>query len=139
MTSPTTYAAFTAALAALTVTGVTRKFANPPAAVDTADLPALWPGLPSGTEPLMTFATGSGTSGGWPAMRCDLIVALEPVGQNTQAANYAATVAMLDNLSSTLRGNHIGRGPMTWAITANVQINVSGNLYWAVIATIEIR
>jgi hypothetical protein len=68
-------------------------------------------------------------------------VALEPVGQNTQSANYAVTVAMLDTLSTALRtpANHIGRGPMTWTITANVQVNVAGTLYWAVIATIEIR
>lgn len=133
----TSYAAFTTALAALSITGVKRKFTAPPASVDTADLPAIWPGLPSAIEPQMTFAT----PGGWPAMKCDLVVALEPVVQNTQSANYAATVAMLDTLSGVLRtpANHIGRGPMTWTITANVQINVSGNLYWAVIATVEVR
>jgi hypothetical protein len=135
MSSPTTFAAFTAALAGLTVTGVTRQFANPPASISTADLPALWPGLPSGNEPVMTFQT----PGGFPALRCDLIAALEPVGQNTQAANYTATIAMMDNLSTALRGTQIGRGPMTWTITANVQINVAGTAYWAVIATVEIR
>jgi hypothetical protein len=137
MAAITSYAAFAAALAVLPITGVRRKFTSPPASVAAADLPAIWPGLPYVVEPQMTFTT----SGGWPAMKCDLIVALEPVGLNTQSANYADTIAMMDTLSGVLRSssNHIGRGPMTWTITANVQINVAGNLYWAVIATIEIR
>jgi hypothetical protein len=135
MSTPTTYASFSAALAALTVTGVTRKFTYPPPSLATADLPASWPGLPSGNEPMMTFQT----AGGWPALTCDLVVALEPTAQNTQSANYAATVAMMDNLSTALRSGTIGRGPMTWTITANVQIQVADVTYWAVIATIEIR
>ncbi|MFA6271161.1 MAG: hypothetical protein WC657_08210, partial [Candidatus Paceibacterota bacterium] len=119
----------------LTVTGVTRKLDNPPASLGTADLPAMWPGLPRGEEPPMTFQA----NGGWPVLVCDLVVALEPVGQNTQSANYAATVAMLDNLSTALRGANIGRGGLRWSITANAQVDVSGTPYWAVIATIEGR
>jgi hypothetical protein len=136
MTAITSYATFTTALAALTVTGVTRKLDAPPASLGTADLPAMWPGLPRGEEPPMTFQAG----GGWPAMFCDLVIALEPVGQNTQSANYAATVEMLDNLSTALRGaTSIGRATLRWSITANVQVDVSGTPYWAVIASIEGR
>jgi hypothetical protein len=135
MTAITSYATFTTALAALTVTGVTRKLDAPPTSIGTADLPAMWPGLPRGEEPPMTFQAG----GGWPAMFCDLVIALEPVGQNTQSANYAATVTMMDNLSTALRGANIGRASLRWSITANVQVDVSGTPYWAVIATIEGR
>lgn len=135
MTAITPYATFTSGLAALTVTGVTRKFTAPPTSIGTADLPAMWPGLPRGEEPGMAFQD----NGGWPAMFCDLVIALEPVGQNTQSANYAATVAMLDNLSTALRGANIGRASLRWSITANVQVDVSGTPYWAVIATIEGR
>ena len=136
MTAITSYATFTTGLAALAVTGVTRKLDAPPASLGTADLPAMWPGLPRGEEPHMTFQAG----GGWPAMFCDLVIALEPVGQNTQSANYAATITMLDSLSTALRGaTTIGRGGLRWSITANVQVDVSGTPYWAVIATIEGR
>jgi hypothetical protein len=76
------------------------------------------------------------TNGGWPQMTCDLIIAVEPVGQNTQSANYDNMVTAMDNLSTALRGASIGRGPLTWTITGNVQIAVAGTTYWAVIATV---
>lgn len=134
MTAITTYASFVTALAALTVTGVTRKYSSPPASLNTADLPAMWPGLPRGDEPRMTFEGG----GGWPALFCDLVIALEPYGGNTQLANFTATVAMFDNLSSALRSASIGRSGLRWSITADA-VDVSGTPYWAVMATIEGR
>lgn len=132
--APTTYAAFSAALAGLTVSGVTRKFTEPPASVTTADLPALWPRALTGNEPMMTF----GNPGGWPVLTGELVIALEPFGQNTQGANYAAVVAMLDNLTSTLRSNFIGRGPNIFSLREDI-VQVADAAYWAVIATIEIR
>jgi len=135
MTAITSYATFTAALAALSVTGVTRKFTYPPASVGTADLPAMYPALPRGLEGGFTFTGG----GGWPQMFCDLIVLLEPVGQNTQSANYAATIAMVDNVSAALRAANIGRAKLNWEITTNVQVAVADSAYWAVITTVEAR
>jgi hypothetical protein len=132
MVAITTYSSFTTALAALSVTGVERRYTYPPTALSTADLPAQWPGLPSGNEPMLTFQT----NGGWPEMTCDLIIAVEPVGQNTQSANYNSMITAIDNLSTALRGASIGRGPLTWNITGNVQIAVAGTTYWAVIATV---
>lgn len=135
MAGITSYATFTSGLAALSVTGVKRKFTEPPASIGTGDLPAQWPGLPSGDEPQMTFGGG----GGWPVLRADLVIAIEPVGQNTQSANYAATVAAMDNLSAALRSASIGRSNLVWSITSNVQVVVSDVTYWAVIATVEGR
>jgi len=132
MTAITSYATFTTDLAALSVTGVTRKYTHPPTSLNTGDLPAMWPGLPSGDEPMLTFQT----KGGWPEMTCDLVVAVEPVAQNTQSANYSDMITILDNLSTALRASTIGRGPMTWMITGNVQVAVAGTTYWAVIATV---
>lgn len=128
----TTYTTFAAALAALSVTGVTRKLTAPPTSIATADLPAMWPGLPRGEEPSMTFKT----AGGWPTLICDLIVAIEPVGQNTQGANYTATLAIMDALSTALRASSIGRASLTWTINANVQVIVSDTTYWAVVCTV---
>lgn len=131
----TSYKTFTDAIAALSVTGVTRKFTYPPESIGTADLPAMWPGLPRGQEGAMTF-TGEG---GWPALFCDLVVAIEPVAQNTQSGNYAKMITMIDNVSSVLRSTPIGRAKLNWTITGNVQVQVAGITYWAVIATIEGR
>lgn len=136
MAAITTFATFTTALAALTVTGVTRKYSAPPASLNTADLPAMWPGLPRAEEPAMTFQA----NGGWPALFCDIVVAIEPVGGNTQSANYAGTVTILDSLSAALRAaTNVGRGGLTWTITASAQVVVADTPYWAVIATIEGR
>lgn len=135
MAAITSYATFTAALAALSVTGVTRKFAYPPASVGTADLPAMYPALPRGIEGGLTFVS----NGGWPALFCDLIVLLEPVGQNTQSGNYAATIAMIDNVSAALRSSDIGRAKLNWETITNVQVDVAGTPYWAVITTVEAR
>ncbi len=133
MAAITTYASFVSGLVALSVTGVERKYAYPPTALNTADLPAMWPGLPGGNEGHMTFQT----SGGWPELTCDLIIAVEPVAQNTQSVNYAAMITAMDNLSTALRTASIGRSTLTWTITGNVQIAVAGSTYWAVIATVS--
>lgn len=135
MAAITSYATFTEAVADLSVTGVKRKLTAPPASLASTDLPASWPGLPRGIEPAMTFTS----AGGWPALFCDLIVAVEAVGLNTQSANYANTIEIMDNLSTALRGASIGRSKIIWEITANVQVSVGDTTYWAVIATIEGR
>lgn len=135
MTAITTYATYTAALAALSVSGVTRKYTEPPASIGTADLPAMWPSLPHGSETPLTFAGG----GGWPVLVCDLVIAIEAVNQGTQAQNYAAMIAQLDYMNTALRAASIGRAKLSWTITANAQVQVADTTYWAVIATIEGR
>lgn len=128
----TTYKAFTTALAGLSVTGVKRKFKEPPTSIGTADIPAMWPGLPHGEESAITF-TGEG---GWSSCICDLVIAVEPAAQDTQTSNYAKTMTIIDALSTALRSTSIGRAKLGWAITANVQVAVAGTPYWAVIATV---
>ena len=131
----TSYATYTAGLAALSVTGVTKKFTEPPGSIGTADLPAMWPGLPRGEEPAMTFQT----SGGWPTLTCELIIAVEAVNQGTQAQNYALVVSILDNLSTALRTANLGRYLLTWTVNANATVEVSGTSYWAIVCTIAGR
>src|SRR3990172_10499159 len=105
----TTYAAFVDSLRDTVVTGITRRYEEPPASVTTADLPASWPMLPIGNEPMLT---GGGTAGGWAELICDLVIAVEPLAQGTQAQNYALMITIMDNLSTALRGRigAIGRG-----------------------------
>lgn len=128
----TSYTTFAGALAALSVTGVTRNLTTPPASIETADLPAMWPGLPRGEEPPFTFQT----SGGWPEITCELIIAVEPIGQSTQSANYTATLSIMDALCTALRGAEIGRSLLRWTINTNVQVVVGSTTYWAVVATV---
>lgn len=129
--APTTYATFLAALAGLSVTGVTKKFTYPPEALSSADLPAMWPQLPRGDDKPMTF----GAAGGWPELIADLCIAVEPVGQSLQHSNFDTTVTALDNLGAALRGADIGKGTLSWTIKS-ARITVAGIDYWGVVATV---
>ena len=128
---PTTYADFIDALEALAITGVVKTFQGPPASLDTADLPARWVQMPKGKEPLLTFQT----AGGWPTLTADLVVAIGPNAQDTQAANFAAQVTMLDAVAAALRGADLTKAKHTWEIRAG-GVKVAGVAYWAVIATV---
>ena len=132
--SITTYATLVSYLGALTITGVTRKFTYPPTSLATADLPAMFPQLPRGEEAAMTFQA----NGGWPAMTCDLVVALEPAAQETQSANFSAAVAMLDKVSAALRGADVGKAPLSWRIE-QTGVTVAGINYWAVVAHVTTK
>ncbi len=130
----TTYTAFVTALSGLTVTGVTRKYAYPPEALSTADLPASWPQVPAGDFMPITFGTAPGLSSD---LRCDLIVAYEPVGQNTSSVNFAGTLTMMDNLSAALKGmSRPVQGRFAWSIRQAI-ITVAGLEYWALVGSCE--
>lgn len=128
----TTYTQFNTNLAALSPTGVTKKFAYPPAALNTADLPAAWTQLPEGNEPMMTF----GSYGGWVELKAQYIVAIEPAEQNTQAANYAAALTMMDAVTTALRAaTGLCAGPVEWRIRQAI-VNVAGVDYWSVVVEV---
>lgn len=128
----TTYAAFTAALGNLTVTGVNRKYDHIPASL--SDLPCSWVQLPQSEEGLMTF---DGT-GGWPMLRAQLIIAVEAVAQNTPKANWDAVIAIIDNLSTALRGVAAGEIAKQKPLfnLRMISVQVAGIDYWAVEATV---
>ena len=132
--APTTYAAFIHGLEALAVAGVKRVFQAPPTALSTADLPAMWAQMPKGDESPITFQGG----GGWPTLAADVLICVEPAGQNVQLESFAAQVTALDSLSAALRGADIGKAPLSWNIRA-VQIIVAGTAYWGVAATVTGR
>jgi hypothetical protein len=133
-----TYRAWVDGLEALTVSGVTRRFSQgQPAALNTADLPAQWVQIPvpAGEESGLAF----GGSGMERTVRADLVVALEPVGQSTQPANFDAAVSMLDSISAALEGDtahELATGSPEWTMRLAI-IQVAGNLYWAVVATAQ--
>jgi hypothetical protein len=132
--SITTYADFVDQVRDLSVTGVTRPYEHPPVVLNTSDLPASWPSIPLGEEPMVTAKT----AGGWATLTCDLTIAVEPVGQSTQPTNYALMITLMDNLSTALRGSigTIGRGPVLWEMRGSSQIRVGDVAYWGVIATV---
>jgi hypothetical protein len=132
----TTITAFATALAGLTITGVTTKLAEPPASLNTADLPASFPKrIEIAGEP-MTF----GYHGGWPTLRSDLFIAVNPTAQGTQAANYTLVKTLMDASDAALRAavGVLGKGPLTYSIRGgDTIINVAGTDYWAIIISVE--
>lgn len=129
----TTYRSFIDSIEALTVTGVTRRYTQgQPATLNTADLPAQWADLPRGESEPATCA-GDMTR----TLRADLLVALEPVGQNTRPTNFDACVTMLDNLHTALDG---WSDPLDGAPSWNARlayVTVNGLDYWAIITEVS--
>jgi hypothetical protein len=128
----TTFTAFTAALQALDVTGVKRKYDFVPASL--SDFPCSWVQLPESDEAPLTFEGG----GGWPVLRAQYIVAVRPSAQGTPEENWDQTIAMMDAAAAALRATgagEIGRQKVSWKVRLGV-VTVGGADYWAVIADV---
>lgn len=132
----TTAAWITSIVTTLSVTGVTRKYIQPPQNLNTADLPASFPKGFRRSQSPMTFQT----HGGWPTHELDFFIACEPVVQSRQPENYLLIQTMADNLDAAIRAalpNVISKSPLSWEIRAgDLIIEVAGIAYWAVMATI---
>lgn len=128
----TTYTAFVTALAAMTVTGVTRKYTAPPASLGTADLPASFPMLASGNEVQLVFGNGN-VGGGQSNLICDLVFAIEPVGQGTQIQNFTAALTLIDAIVTASKAlTRPTAGPCAFNLKIGI-VAVAGNDYWAII------
>ena len=127
----TTYAEFINGLRDLVVAGVT-NLQEPPASISSEDLPAKWVQLPSGKEPSMTF----GYNGGWTTFKADVVVAVIPSAQGTPNQNWVAAVAMLDTLTTALRGADVCESELTWSIQ-QTGVSVGDATYWAIVANVE--
>jgi hypothetical protein len=132
----TAYAAFVDGVASLTITGVKRRYDAPPDRLTTADLPASFPHIPDdAAQEAPLTADGQG---GWPRMAVELVVVIEPTRQRTQAANFAATLAMMDAVAAALRGaakGSISKGPLSWSIRGGIE-TVGETEYWCVVARV---
>ena len=129
----TTYANFIANLGDLTITGVNRLYNEPPTSLNTSDLPAQWVQFPSGEENALTF----GVHGGWPSFTAQLIIAYEPIAQNTHPANWSGVVSLMDSTVTALRNavGTVAKGKLTWIINPGT-VEVANTIYWAVIADV---
>ena len=135
----TTFTDFVDALEAVRVDGVARYFEDgPPEDLNSEGLPAKWVQLPRGGDTTITF----GSLGGWPTLTADVVIAVEPVAQDTNRVNFPATVAMMDNVASALSSAEtcglFTKSVPTYEIRQTV-VQVAGIDYWAVIATVTGR
>lgn len=135
---PTTYRSFVDALEALEITGVVRRSTTGPPSGPQAvpDCPFQYVRYPGSDE---ERAIVFGEQGGFPHLRAELVVLVEPVAQSTQGANFDDTVDMMDNIASALRGaGCISKAKIWWALRQIID-TVAGHEYWAVLAVVEGR
>ena len=133
----TTYAAFVTALTGLTVTGVTRRYTEPPQSLSTADMPAQYPLLPSGDDRPITHGQGSRPGDGLETLRLDLVIAYEPVAQNTNSANFTGLLTLMDNARTAIKAmTRPTRGPLTWSMRQGIA-TLAGVEYWALVISFE--
>ena len=129
-----TYSTFISAIAGLTVSGVTR-YSYPPASVNTADLPCSFPMLPYGTDEVITLGIGSTVGGQQPTFTCDLVFAIEPVGQGTQPQNFSAVVTLMDAVVTASRAmTRPNAGPTSFSLRMGL-VSIAGADYWAIFET----
>ena len=135
----TTYRSFIDNLGDLSITGIVRAFDAPPASVETADLPCSFPRAVEGTEGPMTVQT----AGGWPEFTGELVMLVEPYGQNTVPKNHSTVVDLADNFSTAIRAitpsssKPLGKGALNWTLTLSSNEVVGERQYWALIARVE--
>jgi len=132
----TTYRSFVDALEALSITDVTRQYTQGPpvGAPSTADCPFQYVRYPRSNE---EHAIVFGEQGGWADLQADLVVCLEPTGQNVTPENFDDTVDMMDNVADALRGaTCYTKSKLFWGIRQTID-TVAGQEYWAVVATVR--
>lgn len=134
MTAFPTNAAFLAAIQAMTVSGVSRHYDEPPASVDLSDGYAAFPLMPDSArgEQFSTCINNSRTRA------ITFVVLVEATGQATQAENYGKIAAVMDNLETALDALTIANF-IEYDITTSGNYPLGGQEYWAVIATITAR
>jgi len=126
----TTNAAWLAAIQALAVTGVNKRFTFPPTSLNTAELPASWP-QPFGVDKNSIIISCDDLN---KSRTCTYYVAIEPVPQNTQTANYEAMITMVDNMETAFDAMSVMEYVMY--TIRSIIVTVAGIDYWALEATL---
>lgn len=129
-----TNAAFLAAIQAISVTGVAHHYDYPPLSLNTGDLPAAFPLMPSGA--MGEWITSCIATNKTRAIA--FVVCVEPVGQDLQPMNYAKLAALMDNLETALDALTVSNF-IEYEISTTAEFDVAGINYWAIVANISSR
>ena len=132
----TTYRSFVDALEALSISGVNRQYTQGPpiGAPGTADCPFQYVRYPGSEE---ESAIVFGEQGGYYELHAELVICIEPVGQNTAFENFDDTVDMMDAVQTTLQAmGCITDSKSAWSLRQTID-TVAGQEYWAVVAQIR--
>jgi len=128
----TTMAAFSAAVTALSITGIKHAYAYPPATINAADCPLSFPNIPELGEEVMALDGSTGLAAG----RLELIVLVRDASISMNQTVYADTLALIDAINTTLTANTITLGLDRWTIRQ--EENQAGvGTFWALVVTLE--
>ncbi len=128
----TTLTQFMAALGGMAVTGVTRAYTSPPTQVSTADLPCSYPRLPSAIGgPIVACGNN-----GWPQYSAELVILVEPLGQERQPTNWAKVLTMIDALQTALASTALAKTKTTWTVRQEIAEPRTDTFYWAIVAQV---
>jgi len=81
-----------------------------------------------------------GQQGGWQHVYAQIVICVEPVGQNVTQENFDDTIDMMDALSAGLRNlSCITKSHLTWNMheTTGPEGFIAGQGYWAIICNVE--
>ena len=128
----TTYTSFISTVSGVSITGVTRKFDHEPLSVHTSDLPASFVRLPGGGTNPETLTTCSGDG---KTRVVELVVILEPLGQERPSKNFSLTVTMMDNTETALDALGDFMPMVEYQLSAE-GVPVGDAVHWGIVATI---
>ena len=127
-----TYTQFVDAVQALSVSGVSRKYEEPPRKFNTADMPCSFVWFPSGDNSPLMFEGGRE----FRRRAADLIVVYAST-EVTADAPFTDTIAMMDNVETALLTLSVGQSKPTWTMRSQLYRETADRRYWAVVATIR--
>jgi hypothetical protein len=131
----TSLGALVALAAALPVPGINQATAFRPRNVDSSNLPMLYTRLPGSTRSIATLSYAPGLRNA----TLQVVVLVQYINLNTQAANDALTVMLLDNLAASLEANAAALGMDSYTLTTEEDtIGGDATPVQAIIATVEV-
>lgn len=131
----TSLGALVATASALPVPGIKKAVAFRPRQVNAADLPLLYTRLPGSARGISTLTYGQGLR----SATLEMVVLVEMINLNTQQANDALTVQLLDNLAMTLEANAAALGMDSYTLATDEDTIGDGAApVQAIIATVEV-
>lgn len=72
----------------------------------------------------------------WSTFTAELVVVVEPVGQNLQPTNWTAALTMIDAVHTALAGARLALSKTTWTLRQDYEAYGGETVYWCVIATV---
>lgn len=122
------------ALAALSVTGVTRAYGDKPMDINLGDLPAQWAGNPSSTQERLTFTTFDE-----PTHECAVYWAVKPrvMGDSQDIEVNAAVLGLMDNIRTAMN-SFTGFHTTTFSLSPEI-VTVNGTDYDGVVMNVTTK